>query len=98
MKPTIESWISPTNNNCGTTYHATISADTYRLCIGSDTPVISDWPYAVHLSIGPMNIDVTAEVARALAQQLTAAANHYDSQVAAAQEARVIGAPKAGAE
>lgn len=78
----IDTWISKAEGSGISRYHAVISTDDYRLTIGSSGIGIPSLPFAVTTSTGPVEIPIDSATARAWGQQLIAAADHFDAQVA----------------
>ncbi|WP_368649011.1 hypothetical protein ABRY95_00020 [Castellaniella ginsengisoli] len=83
MKPAVDSWIAPPEGPVVSRRHACISTDTYKIGIETSGTALPHWPIAVSICCGPFSMSISADVARILAQQFAAAADHYDAQVAA---------------
>lgn len=84
MKPHIDTWIGPALTPASmTSRHTTISkAGTHISVSGSDLVEPSDQNViSVYMGVTTARFDL--DVARAVAQAILAAADHYDAQIAA---------------
>lgn len=83
MKTTVESWVAPATGLGFPSYQALIRMNGSQLAVVSSARVCADYDAAVRVNSGAFGLALDPATARALGQQLIAAADHYDRLVAA---------------
>lgn len=83
MKLSVETWIAPATGLGFPAYQALIRSDVLHLEVTSSRHVLAGYEHAVQVNSGPFGLLLDPATARALGQQLIAAAVHYDRLVAA---------------
>lgn len=83
MTPVVESWVAPATGLGFPSYQAIIRANEFSLAVSSSACVCPNYDAAVQVNSGAFGLALDPATARALGQQLIAAADHYDRLVAA---------------
>jgi hypothetical protein len=84
MKPHIDTWIGKAWHESGmTVLNTTITKGGETISVSSSDIADANDPRAIGLSFGLASVSLDADMARAFAQAILAAADHRDTQLAA---------------
>lgn len=84
MKPHIDTWIGSAWRESGmTVLNTTITKDGETISVSSSDIADANDPRAVGLNFGLASVHLNADMARAFAQAILAAADHREAQLAA---------------